>query len=93
MTDGLFTEHLRLDVNGETRMRGTFQEVQAVVMDVVTTRLAIADPVQLAPEVQAIRGAFAEGDVQAALAERGEWYVVMDGHSDNPIRIKVTKEV
>ncbi|NUO44662.1 MAG: hypothetical protein HOV82_21840 [Streptomyces sp.] len=87
----LFAESLRLDVNGVTRTRGTLQEVQAAVVDVVTTRLALA-PEHLAPEAQAIRGAFAEGDVQAALDERGQWYVVMDGHSDNPLRIKVEKE-
>lgn len=91
MSDGLFAEHLRLDVNGVPRAHGSLQEIQAAVADVVTTRLSIA-PEQLAPEAQAIRGAFAEGDVQAALDERGHWYVVMDGHSDNPLRLKVSKE-
>jgi hypothetical protein len=81
----------RLTVNGEMRMRGTLQEVQAAVADVVTTRLALAG-VELAPEVQAIRGAFAEGDVEQALAERGEWFTMLDAFSDNPIRIKVTRE-
>jgi hypothetical protein len=81
----------RLTVNGEMRMRGTLQEVQAAVADVVTTRLALAG-VGLAPEAQAIRGAFAEGDVEQALAERGEWFTMLDALSDNAIRIKVTRE-
>lgn len=81
----------RLTVNGAIRMRGTLQEVQAAVADVVTTRLALA-PEQIAPEAQAIRGAFAEGDVQRELDERGQWFTMLDALSDNPIRIKVTRE-
>jgi hypothetical protein len=81
----------RLTVNGVMKMRGTLQEVQAAVADVVTTRLALA-PEQIAPEAQEIRGAFAEGDVERALNERGQWFTMLDALSDNPLRIKVTKE-
>lgn len=81
----------RLTINGAMQMRGTLQEVQAAVAEIVTDRLALAG-VQLAPEVQAIRGAFAEGDVEQALAERGQWFTMLDAMSDNPLRIKVTHE-
>lgn len=81
----------RLTVNGVIRARGTLQEIEAAVATIVTTRLAIA-PAHLAPEAQAIRGAFREGDVKAALDERGEWFTVLDAHSDHPLRMKIGPE-
>lgn len=81
----------RLAVDGVNRARGTLQEIEAAVATIVTTRLALA-PERVAPEAQAIRGAFAEGDVQTALDERGQWFTILDAHSDTPLRLKVTKE-
>lgn len=81
----------RLTVNGAVRARGTLQEIQAAVATIVTNRLVLA-PEQIAPEAQAIRGAFAEGDVKTALDERGEWFTILDAHSDNPLRIKIGRE-
>jgi hypothetical protein len=81
----------RLTVNGVMKMRGTLQEVQAAVADIVTTRLALA-PEQVAPEAQAIRGAFADGDVEESLTDLGYWFTMLDALSDNPLRIKVTME-
>jgi hypothetical protein len=80
-----------LTVDGVSRARGTLQEIEAAVATIVTTRLALA-PERVAPEAQAIRGAFAEGDVEAALNERGQWFTILDAHSDTPLRLKVTKE-
>lgn len=81
----------RLTVNGVIRARGTLKEIEAAVATIVTNRLALA-PEQIAPEAQAIRGAFQEGDVQAALNERGEWFTLLDAHSDNPLRMKIGPE-
>lgn len=81
----------RLAVDGVNRARGTLQEIEAAVATIVTTRLALA-PERVAPEAQAIRGAFAEGDVQTALDDRGQWFTILDAHSDTPLRLKVTKE-
>jgi hypothetical protein len=81
----------RLTVDGVSRARGTLQEIEAAVATIVTTRLALA-PERVAPEAQAIRGAFAEGDVQAALDERGEWFTLLDAHSETPLRIKIGPE-
>ena len=81
----------RLAVDGVNRARGTLQEIEAAVATVVTTRLSLA-PERVAPEAQAIRGAFREGDVQAALDERGQWFTILDAHSETPLRLKVTKE-
>jgi hypothetical protein len=81
----------RLTVNGVIRSRGTLQEMEAAVANIVTNRLALA-PEYLAPEVQAIRGAFAEGDVREALNDGGTWSFTLDGRSDHPLRIQIGPE-
>lgn len=81
----------RLIVNGVIRVRGTLQEMQAGVMDVVTTRLAIA-PEQLAAGAQEIRAAFAEDKVAQAVETIGSWYTIFDVESDNPLHITVEPE-
>lgn len=81
----------RLTVNGAVATRGTLQEVQAAVAQLVTTRLAEA-PERVALDAQTINLAFNTGAVEEALAERGEWFTVLDAHGEDPQRIKVTKE-
>jgi hypothetical protein len=81
----------RLTVNGRIVTRGTLQEVQAAVAELVTTRLAAA-PERMAPEAHAINALFNEGHVARGVAERGEWFTVVDGQGPDPQHIRVEAE-
>jgi hypothetical protein len=81
----------RLTANGRIVTRGTLPEIGAAVAELVTTRLAEA-PERVALDAHTINLAFNTGAVEQALAERGEWFTVIDGQGPDPQHIRVTKE-
>jgi hypothetical protein len=92
MTDGLFAEHLRLEINGEVTERGSLAEIRGAVAELVTGWLA-DDPEGLAVDAQTCNLAFNTGAVQEAINLRGEWYTVVGMHSEHQtMRVRIAKE-
>jgi hypothetical protein len=81
----------RLTFNGRMAVRGTLREVRAAVAELVTTRLAAA-PERMFSEAHAVNALFNEGYVEREIAERGEWFTVLDGQGPDPQHIRVAKE-
>lgn len=81
----------RLTVNGRVATRGTLQEIRAAVAELVSVRLAAA-PERVATDALTINMAWNSDVVKQVLAERGEWFTVLDAHGEDPQRIKVTRE-
>jgi hypothetical protein len=82
---------LRLIVNGAIVMRGTLQEVQGTVAQLVTTWLAEA-PELLAADALAVNVAFTSGTVESDIKAYGSWYTVVGALAPQAHRIKVVKE-
>jgi len=81
----------RLQVDGRVHARGTLQEVQAAVAELVTLKLAI-NPVSFAADAQAVNAAFNGGTVEQEVSAHGEWFTILAVDSDHPVRLKVTRE-
>jgi hypothetical protein len=81
----------RLTVNGRIAVRGTLQEVQAAVAEIVTTRLAAA-PERMAPEAHAINALFNDGYVVREIANRGEFITLLDGAGPDPQHVRIVEE-
>lgn len=93
MTEGLFPDLLRLEVNGEVVERGSLAEIRGTVAELVTGWLA-DDPEGLAADAQTCNLAFNTGAVREAIDLRGEWYTVVGMHSDHQtMRVRIIKEV
>lgn len=81
----------RLTIDGEFVVRGTLQEIGAVVAERITGLLE-KDPEGFALDAQTVNLAFNSGAVEQQLTEQGIWYTIFGVHTSAPLRIRITRE-